>query len=196
MAGPSVPWLQAQAAAPGPALPHRQSARWGLGGHLSGAVCRRPNGLHRSLPPRADPNGQAQQWAGADHQRHPLGPSAAAAALRSRPAAGSTCSIKQPKGLAQQAMQAPAPPSFDLNWMRFLAMKLTKGNTYPPITPDGDITEHTVQQAWAITIACRPRARPHRWRGLLPRAFLCHQMQVLLLLQHPARRQSQDGALC
>ena len=58
--------------------------------------------------------------------------------------------IQQPKGWPKKSyeMVKKNDHPYDMNWMAFLSIYLTKGNTYPPITPNGVITEHQVQQAW------------------------------------------------
>ncbi len=59
--------------------------------------------------------------------------------------------VGQPKGwpakeMAEAKGEAPFQP--DLNWNRFLALRLSKGHTYPP-GPVDPITDAQVQQAWA-----------------------------------------------
>ena len=58
--------------------------------------------------------------------------------------------VGQPKGWPVAEMEAakgePAP-DYDLNWMHFLALKLSKGNTYPP-GRGGSVTDEMVHEAW------------------------------------------------
>ena len=58
--------------------------------------------------------------------------------------------VGQPKGWPTSDMAAakgePAP-AYDLNWMHFLALKLSKGNTYPP-GRGGSVTDEMVHEAW------------------------------------------------
>ena len=59
--------------------------------------------------------------------------------------------VGQPKGWPEaevQAAQGEDPPTYDTNWMHFLAIKLSKGNTYPP-GRGGMVTDAMVQEAWA-----------------------------------------------
>ncbi len=57
--------------------------------------------------------------------------------------------IGQPAGWPTAEIQSarePAPP--DVNWNSFLALQLSKGNTYPPIDRSGRVTDGVVQEAW------------------------------------------------
>lgn len=58
--------------------------------------------------------------------------------------------VGQTTGWPAQEMEAArgeVPPDPDFNWMNFLAMQLSKGNTYPP-GKGSVITDETVQEAW------------------------------------------------
>ena len=67
--------------------------------------------------------------------------------------------VGQPKGWPTAEMEAakgePAP-DYDLNWMHFLALKLSKGNTYPP-GRGGTVTDEMVHEAWH-DLGCRIRS--------------------------------------
>ena len=71
------------------------------------------------------------------------------------------------QGLAHEAMQAC--PAHDLNWTRFLAMKLTKGNTYRRSPQTATSPKHRAAGLGQSIAA--GHGGPHRWRNLLPRAF-------------------------
>ena len=58
--------------------------------------------------------------------------------------------IGQPKGWPTAEMAAAkgeSAPDYDLNWMHFLALKLSKGNTYPPGRGQA-VTDDMVHEAW------------------------------------------------
>ena len=58
--------------------------------------------------------------------------------------------IAQPKGWPVEKMTPEAmSQQTDWNWLHFLAIELTKGNTYPPITKDQQVTEKDVFEAWS-----------------------------------------------
>jgi oxygen-independent coproporphyrinogen-3 oxidase len=64
--------------------------------------------------------------------------------------------VGQPNGWPEEKMKAArGEPPFapDLNWCSFLAMKLSKGNTYPPIDPVEQLTETQVFDAWRDLVA-------------------------------------------
>jgi oxygen-independent coproporphyrinogen III oxidase len=81
--------------------------------------------------------------------------------------------ISQPKGWPNSAFEQKKLPEYDLNWIRFLTIKLTKGNTYPPITPRTTVTEKQVQDAWAQYAQAQKKGKASDTAGIYCHVPFC-----------------------